>query len=219
MKRAGAGGFSAVCRAAGASRAATRPDPGARVGEKRRVLLELQWQGKSGKFRHVVLSRGGLQRVLVTSGIVVLSALAVIGAFAVGPNRALAHSGVDTIVRDNTELKARQDALRERAFDLAEEVYGRIEQGRRMLRMADSQVHAWEDQCPRPPAPDAGDEAILAWLSEQGTRLEVIGNELTTGRVEMGVKQASAPVPANGRKGPVRDAAVLQMADMGSRGR
>ncbi|MFI5168052.1 MAG: hypothetical protein ACHQQS_15700 [Thermoanaerobaculales bacterium] len=119
MKRAGAGGFSAVCRAAGASRAATRTDPGALVGVKRHVLLELQWQGRGGQFRHVVLYRRGLRRVLGTSGIVVLSALAVIGAFSVGSNRALAHFSVDTILNENTELKARQDTLRGRAFELA----------------------------------------------------------------------------------------------------
>jgi hypothetical protein len=216
MKRAGAGGFSAVCRAAGASRAATRPDPGARVGEKRRVLLELQWQGRGGKFRHVVVSRRGLRQVLGTSAMVALFALAVVGAFSVRSTRAMGHLGADTAMRESTELNVRHDALREEAFDLADQLYGRIEQGRRMLRMAGSPVHAWEGQCPRPPARDAGDDAILAWLSEQGTRLEAIGNELTAGRVEIGGKQASAPAPANGRTSPVRDAAVLQMADMGS---
>lgn len=151
-----------------------------------------------------------------TFGIVALFALGVVGAFSVGSNRVLAHPGVDMVPCENTELKARPDAMRERAFDLAKQLYERVEQGRRMLRMADTPGHAWEGQCPRPPARDAGDEAILAWLSEQGTRLEAIGNELTAGRVEMGMKQASVPAPVGMGTVPMRNAAVLQVADLGS---
>lgn len=232
MKRAGVGGLSAVCRDAGTSRAATQTDPRALVGVKRHCLLELQWQGGNGKFRHVALSPRGLGWAMGTFGVVVLFVLAVVGAFSVGTNRALAHLSVagaspggsnralahfdvDTVLRENTELKARQDALRERAFDLAEQLYGRVEQGRRMLGTAGIPGHSRESQCPRPPGRDAGDDAILAWLSEQGTRLESIGNELTADRVEMGVKQASALVPVSGGWATVRGELALYMADMG----
>jgi hypothetical protein len=82
--------------------------------------------------------------------------------------------------------------------------------------MAHTPGHAWEGQCPRPPARDVGNEAILVWLSEQGTRLEALGNELRAGRVEIGGKQASVPSPVRRGTVPVRNAAVLQVADMGS---
>jgi hypothetical protein len=42
---------------------------------------------------------------------------------------------------------------------------------------------ASEGQSLRLSARDAGNEAILAWLSEQGVRLEALGNELGAGRV------------------------------------
>jgi len=44
--------------------------------------------------------------------------------------------------------------------------------------------------------------------------LEALGNELTEGRVEMDVKQASVPSPVRRGTVPVRNAAVLQVADM-----
>jgi hypothetical protein len=52
-----------------------------------------------------------------------------------------------------------------------------------MVRLADTPGRASEGQGLRLSARDAGNEAILAWLSEQGARLEALGNELRTGRV------------------------------------
>ena len=218
MRGAEMGGFSAVCRAAGAPRASSQANPGARGGLKSKVLLELQWQGRGGKFRHLALSSLGLRRVLGTFGVVVLLALAlaVVMTFSMRLNRVQAHFGVDAVLRENAELKVRQDVLRQRAFDLAEELYWRVGQGRRLAWMAHSTGNAWKGQCPRPPARDSGDEAILAWLSEQGVRLEALENAFARGRPEMGVMQASASMPVNSGTVPVRNAAVLLVADMGS---
>jgi len=217
MKHAGVRWFSAVCRAAGAPRAATRADPGTRAGAKHHYLLELQWQGVGGRFRHIVFNPPGLRQVLGSVGIVALLGLAlgVVGAFPVGSDEALGHPGIDAIVRENAELRARQDALRERAFDLAEQLYERVEQGRKMAWMASTPGHAGYAQCPRPPARGAGDEAILAWLSEQGPRLEALGNELTAGRGEVGVKLASAPAPGEGVETTGQGEPTLHVADMG----
>jgi hypothetical protein len=215
MKRAGVGRVSAAFRTAGEPPAAARTDPGARASVRRRVLLELQWQGRGGRFRHFVLRRPGLLRALGTVGVVAALALAVVVALPAGSKRALAPSDVATVLRENAVLKARHDALRERAFDLAEQLYGRVEQRRRLARLADAPGHTWMGQCPRPPSRDVGDEAILAWLSEQGTRLEAIGNELPASRVEMDVKLASAPAPGHRNTVPVHGSAVLQVADMG----
>ena len=209
MKCAGVGGFSAVVRAA------TRADPGVRVGVKRRVLLELQWQGRGGRFRHLALSPPDVLRALGTFGLVASLALIVVGAYSVRSSRALAPSRVDTVLREHAELKAQRDALRERAYDLAEQLYWRVEQGRRMVRMADSPGQAWKGQCPRPPARGAGDAAVLDWLSEQGTRLEAIGDELAAGRVEMGVQRASALAPPHAGRPAVRGEPALYVADMG----
>jgi len=186
---------------------------------KRRVLLELQWQGTGGRFRHIVLSPPGLLRTLGACGVVAVFALAVVGALFVVSSRALEQYGVDAVMRENTELKARQDALRERAFDLAEQLYWHFERERRMARLADTAGHAWVAECPRPPARDAGNDAILAWLSEQGTRLEALGNELTPGRVETGAKLASAPATVNESWTTVRAEAALYEGGMEPAGR
>lgn len=218
MTRAGVTGFSVVCRAAGAGRAAIRTEPDERARVRPPVLLELQWQGRGGRFRHLALTPRGVRRVLTASGLIALLALAVVGVRLVRSDRALGHLAIDSVVRENTELKARHDALRARAFDLAEQLDERVELGRRMLGMTKTPAHAWKDQSLRLPARDAGDEAILAWLSEQEARFEALGNELAARRVETGGQQASVPAPANRVPVPVRGAAMFQVAGLGSAG-
>ena len=218
MKRAGLGWFSAVRRSAGVPRDVTRADSAGLVGVRRRFLLELQWRGRGGKFRHLAVGRPGLRQAAGALGIVALLTLAVgvAGTFSLKSNRPRPHFGAGAILREHTDLKARHDALRERAFDLAEQLYARVEQGRRMVRMAGTTNEALEDWCPRPPARDVGDEAIFVWLSQQGARLEAIGDELTAGRVEPGMKRASVPAPVITETAPTRNTGVVEVADSGS---
>ena len=219
MKRAATGGFSAALRADGGPRATKRTDPGAPAGVKRRPLLEMQWQGRGGQFHHVVLRPLGLRRTLVSSGFVALLVLAVVGAFSVGSTRALGHLGANTAMREGTMLNGRHEELREEAFDLAGQLYQRVEQGRRLLRMAHAPSHDWDRRITRPPDRDAGDDALLAWLSEQGARLEALGNELAAGRVETVGKQASLPAPVDGEAISGCNPTLAQVADLGSAGR
>ncbi len=218
MKRAGVNGFSVVCRAAGAARAEAQTDPGARVDVKHHVLLEMQWQGSGGRFRHLALTARGMRLALVASGVVALLAVAIVGVRLVRSDRPLGYFAVDPVVRENAELKARHDALRERAFDLAAQLDERVEQKRRMLGVAETPGHAWGDQSLRLPASDAGDDAILAWISAQEARLEALENKLATGRLGTGGKQASVSAPADTVRVPVRNAAVLQVAGLDSAG-
>jgi hypothetical protein len=78
---------------------------------------------------------------------------------------------------------------------------------------------ASEGQSLRLSARDAGNEAILAWLSEQGVRLEALGDELGRAGCKMHGKQASVPSPVSRGTVPQRNAGVLQVADMGSAAR
>lgn len=191
-------------------------DPSARVGVKRRVLLELQWQGRGGRFRHVVVGRPGLRRALGAVGIVALSALAVVAAGSSRSGRAPAALDVDTLVRENTVLRDQRDALRERAFDLAERLYVRVEQESNRMWSAAPQARPLDGPCPRPPARDAETEALLAWLSEQSARLEVLGGEVPADRIEVGVRRASVPAAGGGGTVAPSDAAVLLVAELGS---
>ncbi len=216
MKRPGVSKFSVVCRAAGAGRAAVRAETDARVGARPPALLELQWRGRSGRFRHLVLTPGGLRRVLGTSGIAALFALAVGGALSVRSDRFPSLLGHDPVARENTELKARHAALREQALDAAAQLDERIELGHRMLGMAETPAHAWESQSLRLPARAAGDDVILAWISEQEARLAAIGNELAAGRVGEGGERASVPAPAYTVPVPVRNATTLMVAGLAS---
>ncbi len=202
-----------MCHAALAPHATVQTDPGAPVGVKRRCFLELQWQGRGGKFRHLALRLPALRRVLGALGIIVLLAVAVVAGFFVVSNRAAAQSSVAAALRENLELKARQDALRERAFDVAEQLYWHVEQERRMARQAGFPGHAWINWCPPPPGRNAGDEVILAWLSEQGAQLEALGNELAASRAEAGARQAHPRAPVGSGTVFQRHAATLQAAN------
>ena len=217
MKPAGVGSFSAAGRSAVVSPFATRADAEAPGGPRRRWFIEMQWRGSGGRFRHLAVRPPGLRRVTRTVGIVALLALAVGvgGTFSGAARSATSPSGVGAILNEHAGLKARHAALRERAFDLAEQLYARVEQGRRMVFRAGTASESRTDQCPRPPARDAEDEAIFAWLAEQGMWLEAIGGELTAGRVETGVTQALTPAPVSTQVVPTRDAGVTRVADNG----
>ncbi|TAM45577.1 MAG: hypothetical protein EPN53_14680 [Acidobacteria bacterium] len=218
MKGAAASRFWVVRHVAGPRRAATPPDPDARAGVRPPVILELQWQGRGGRFRHIVITPVGLRRFVGTAGVVALLALAVGAAPLVRSSGFPRLFGLDPVVLENTELKARHEALRERAFDAAAQLDERIELGRRMLGMAATPAHAWENQSLRLPARDADDDAILAWISERDARLAAIGNELAAGRVGTGGERASVPAPAYTVPVPVRDATTPLVAGLGPAG-
>ena len=204
---------SVAARAASAARAATNTGHG---GVKRRVAVELQWLGRGGRFRHMVFRAPRLPLLLATVGIVAVLGLVVGGEFVLVSQRALALDRIDAIVRENTILKERQDALREQAFDLAELLNWRLEQQHGTARLADSPGHAWVDECPRPPARDASNEVIIAWLSEHGVWLETLGSEPAAGRDLTGGRQASDQARAGSGSAPTADEVRLQVASMGS---
>lgn len=171
--------LSVAARAASTARAATNTGHG---GVKRLVVVELQWLGRGGRFRHMVFRAPRLPLLLATVGIVAVLGLVVGGEFALVSQRALALDRIDAIVRKNMILKERHDALREQAFDLAEQLYWRLEQQHRTATLADSPGHVWAENCPSPPARDASNEAILGWLSEHGVWLEALASEPLAGQ-------------------------------------
>ena len=222
MKRAELGWLSAKKSSTGESLPASGPDKGALSAVRRRLFLELQWQGRGGKFRHFAVKPPAPRRVTGALGAVAFLALAfaVAGTFSAATNPPQPHFGVGAILNEHTALKARHDTLRERAFDLAEQLYAQVEQGRKTAWLAANTTSSpLQGPCPRPPARDAGDEAIFAWLLEHGARLEAIADELTAGRVEPGVILASAAAAASREIVAAHGAGTFQSADMGSAGR
>ena len=185
------------------------------MGVRDRVQWEVQWHPASGaRIRRVVITSRGARRLAFALGIA--SWVIVAGGLWAGLDVFLTRFAVDSAKRQNTTLRARQEALREQAFDLAGRLFEGVDRGRRVARVADTPGRAWEGQSPRLPARDAGTDGILAWLSERGVRLEALGNELAAGQVEISGKQLSVPAPVRREAVFVRNAAVLQVADMGS---
>lgn len=187
------------------------------MGVKVPVRYEVQWHAADGAgIRRLIVTWQGARRLMLALGMVGL--VVVVGWSLAGLDGLVTHFPVAAAERQNRALRAQQEMLREQVIELAGRLFQGVERGRRLARLTDTRGRAWESLFPLPPARDAGDAAILAWLSEQGTRLEVIGNELTTISVEMSVKRASTPAPPDTGTGPVRNAAV-QVADLGSVGR
>ena len=191
----------------------TGTDVHAGIAARRRVLVELQWQGRGGRFRHVVLRPTGLRRTLGAVGIVAVCAVAVVAASLARAQRAPAPHDLDVLVRENSELRTQRDALLERAQILGERLYAAVEQRSSMLEMA--RLPRWADQpaLPFPPARDAEINSILDWLNEEGARLRALEGELPGGRFDNPVSLAFAP-PSTTGAGPRRTGTVLQVAAM-----
>lgn len=192
----------------------TGTDPIAGIIARRRVLVELQWQGRGGRFRHIVLRPTGLRRPLRAVGIVSVCAFAVVAASFAGPRRSPTPHDLGALVRENIELRTQHDALRERAHILAERLYEAVERQGRMLAM----VHParWADQpaYPLPPARDAEISSILDWLHEQSARLGALDDELPGGRADVPVSLASAPLLSDTGTRPRRADTLLLVSEL-----
>ena len=184
------------------------------MGVRDRIRWEVQWHPANGaRIRRVVITSRGARCLVFALGIA--SWVIVAGGLWAGLDVFLTRFAVDSARRQNTALRAQQEALREQAFNLAGRLFEGVERGHRVGRLADTPGRARESQSLHLPARDAGNEDILAWLSEQGVQLEALGNEPTADRAERGGKQVSVPAPARRGTAPVRNAPVLQMADAG----
>jgi hypothetical protein len=203
------------CRAALAPRIVQGTERGAAVDVMNRIRWEVQWHPASGAMiRRLVITSRGVRRLVFALGIA--SWVVVAGGLWAGLDGFLTRFAIDSARRQNTKLRAQQEALREQASDLAGRLFEGVDRGHRVGRLADTPGRAWESQSLRLSAKDAGTDAILAWLSEPGVQLEALGNELVVGRVETGAKPASAPAPVNKGWASVRGEPALYVADMGS---
>jgi hypothetical protein len=144
-----------------------------------------------------------------------IAGLLVAGGLLAGLDGLRARSALDAARRENSALRARQEALREQAFDLARHLSEDFERGDRALRMAGPSSGAWSGRGPRLPARDASDPALLAWLSRQIEVLEAVGTERAPGRVGTGGTQADVPEAVRWAAAPARFAALLPPMDVG----
>ncbi len=197
--------FSTVVRAGSPHGGATLTSGAGPVPSARRhILLELQWQGWDGRFRHVVVSSKGVRRALGASATVALLAVVALAAVSVGSSHGLASFEVDEVLAESRELTARQAELRERAFDLAEQLQRQIGQARVTLGATGSHGESWGGPCPDPPARDAADDTVMTWLETQGRRLAAFEDELRARRLEERRARASADPQGVGEASAVR---------------
>ena len=102
-----------------------------------------------------IWSLGAAGLVLLTGGLVA------------GLGEARTHPALEAARRENRELRARHEVLLEQALDLVRQVAEGAERRGQWARLAGVPDRAGSGQSPNPPAPAAGDEALLDWLSEQ----------------------------------------------------
>ncbi len=180
-----------------------------------RIAWEVQWHPASGAgIRRLAITARGAGRLVFLLGI--LSWTVIAGLLLVGLDGFYTGFAIDSAGRQNTALRAQQAILREQALDLAARLAVDLERGRRMARPAGGSGRVRGGPSLVLPASDAGNHAVLAWLSEESVRLEALGNELAARRVEMDGKQASVSSPVGKGTGPMLSAEVLPRANLGT---
>jgi len=108
---------------------------------------------------------------VAVAGLVVIA-----GGLLAGIDGMRTRSAVAAARSENRAVRALQEALREQAFDLAGRSYEAVERGRWMTRLTHTPGRSGKGESLGLPAKAAGDEALLAWLSEQSVRLDALGN-------------------------------------------
>ncbi|MGK2858932.1 MAG: hypothetical protein ACSLFQ_17170 [Thermoanaerobaculia bacterium] len=117
--------------------------------------------------------------------IVVAMAGLTLGAF----SSYISRRALDSARRENEQLRTRQQALVADAQSLGERATATLEHGRRITRSAGRDRDWLQEQ--RMPSADAGNEAIIAWISARGAQLESLAVELSDFATKPAMKQAS----------------------------
>lgn len=165
------------------------------MGVKDDALWEIQWHpADRGKFRRLVLTRRGLRRTVVALAFFLLVVLAIVGALPVGLRGFLTSFTVDAAQRENRALAIQGESLREQVYGLASQLRERVQRGRRVAWVVGAPPQVWEGSCPVPPPRGAGDEIAIGWLAEQGTRLDVLGEELSAPRATLRCPLSALPI-------------------------
>lgn len=102
---------------------------------------------------------------MTRAGLGIAGSILVAGGLLAGFDGFRTRLALDAARRQNTALRARQEALGERADGLAARLVEAVDCRRRIVRLAGSTSRAWEDESLRLPASEIRNEAILALLS------------------------------------------------------
>ncbi len=165
------------------------------MGVKDHALWEIQWHpAGGGRFRRLVLTWRGLRRTMFGVALVGLVVLAIVGALPLGVQGFLTRFTVEAAQRENRALGEQEESLREQVFRLSVLLHERVQRGRKVAWVLGDSPQVWEAACPSPPARRAGDEASIAWLAEQGARLEALGSELAAPRDTLRCPLPSLPL-------------------------
>ena len=132
--------------------------------------------------RRLVLTRRGLRWAVWALAVAVVVVLAVLAALPLGLRGFLTSFTVEAAQRENRDLRAKGDALREEENRLAAALRERLQRGRRVAWVLGAPSEMWQLPCAPPPHVGAGDTAVAAWLVEQGARLDVLGESLASPR-------------------------------------
>jgi hypothetical protein len=129
----------------------------------------------------------------------------------------LVYNGISTILdpdaleaarRENEALKARREALREEAFALGARANDLLERGRQLDPASEGSRRRRSASLP-PPAPNASNEAIVAWISLETAKLEALAVDVAPGDERPALLPDTRPVQQ-----PALDRNVLQVREL-----
>lgn len=169
-------------------------------------VWELQFlPGSGGRVRRLVVTRRGLRGIAAALMALALLVLAILGVLPVGLHGIFARFTVDTVRRENRQLRSEGESIEERAAAVAAQAHGVLGRARRLAWVVGARdggppVH--ED----PPAPGAGDAALASWLEARLPEIEALAETLARSSAAPPCPFASLPTGppvAAGRAVPV----------------
>lgn len=165
------------------------------MGLNQEPLWEVQWHpARGGKPRRLVLTRGGLRRLLAVLGLVALAVLGVLGIIPLGLRTVFSGFTLAEAKRQNSSLNIEHDSMREKGDLLARTISARLDRGRRLAWMLGMTVTGGgEADTLVPPAAGATDDELASWLDSRSGDLDALAHALSSTAPRTPCPMASLP--------------------------
>ncbi|MEW6338904.1 MAG: M23 family metallopeptidase [Acidobacteriota bacterium] len=141
-------------------------------------LWELQYlPGSGGRVRRIVVTRRGLRRIAAALVLAALLILAILGVLPVGLHGIFARFSVDTVRRENRQLRSEGEIVVERAAAVAAQTDGLLKRAKRLAWVVGARgqaLSAVED----PPVAGGGDAALASWLEARLPEVDALAETL-----------------------------------------
>ncbi|HNX49425.1 MAG TPA: M23 family metallopeptidase [Thermoanaerobaculaceae bacterium] len=140
------------------------------------TLWELQWHSEKGhEVRRVVLTRRRLRHVITALAGLGLVVLVIIGLMPFGIRGFFSSFTVEAARRENRARRTQSQELHESLVMLGARLEGTLQRSRRVAWAVGLPATVWT---PRMPGVPTGDDALVGWLQQAASRLDVMSAAL-----------------------------------------